>query len=240
MSSEKTYRQIVHSWRHWPGDKSGFVSDDFSMSDEAILCHLLDTRAEVLRNLQTLGIGLGTQNIQTIPCIELEKTDKSECPCAPPTGCIWLKSKKPIPRYIKLSSVSDIIGAENISFIEWNKVKYKFKSRAKGNKNKKYYTIRDIGEGSYLYILNDSFLKMVSLSAVFEDPKCAREFGGCGVDSVEIECNPWDTPFILDAGLRNQVLKSAWQTLPAVRRVAEDDRNSNSLQDTPGLDNNTI
>lgn len=209
------------------------------MSDQAILQHLLDTRAELLQNLSNLGFPLGVQNVQTIPCVELEEVADSACPCAPPSGCTWLKSKKALPRYIKLSSVSTVNGKDNISRIEWTKVKHKFNSRYP-TKNKRYYTLRDIGEGTFLYILNDSFLKTVAISAVFEDPKCALEFGNCDEDGSKNKCSPWNTPFVLDAGLINKVLKNAWQTLPALKQIAPDDRKNNKLQDRPGSDNDTI
>lgn len=239
MSKERTYRSIVHLFRHFPGDYSGYIPNNFNMSDQAILQHLLDTRSELLSNLQTLGFPLGTQNFQTIPCVELEEVESHECPCAPPSGCKWLKSKKPLPRYIKISSVSTITGQDNISYIDWTKIKHKFNSRYPV-KNKRYYTLRDIGQGTFLYVLNDSFLKMISLSAVFEDPKCVLEFGGCKKDLTKYKCNPWNTPFVLDGGLINKVLKNAWQTLPQLKQVAPDDRKNNNLQDRQGLDNDTI
>jgi hypothetical protein len=233
LLEQKTYKEIVQLWRHFPLDSSGHISDDIGMSDMAILNHLLDTRSEILSEIHSSGQQLGPQNFQTLSCVELESVTKThEMPCIPPSGCIWLRSSKPIPRFIKISSVSDIEGHENISFVEWTKAKIKFNSRHKGNRDKKYYTIRDSGEGSYIYILNDDFLKVVSVSAVFEDPRLAREFPGCERDLTKIICNPWDTPFKVDAGLRNKILKSAWQILPALRGSTISDTDNNSLDDT--------
>lgn len=211
-----TYRKAVEFYKHPPLDISGFNSDDIGWSDQMILDYILDVRAGELKRRAEKG-KVDKHNVQTLPCIELEEVDLVDCPCAPPTGCMWLRSTSELPRLIKTISVTSIDGNINFNSVDWTKFKYKTTSRIKSTQDKKYYTTKDTGKGTYLYILNDSFLKAVSLSGVFEDPYQAVSYPKCGEVDKEVFCNPWDTDIKTDRGLFDIIMRTVWQILPAIR-----------------------
>lgn len=180
---------------------------------------------------------IGRQDVQTIPCVDLEEAKAEACPCPPPSGMRWLKSKKPLPRFIKLVSITNTLGDINMNYVEWTKIKYKVNSRVKSSRKAKYYTIRDTGEGSFLYILNDDFLKLVSVSGIYESPYDVLSFEGCGEKQLEVICNPWDTPFYASSSTIDNICKLAWQVLPTVRNSAPTDPLNNEIDDTAGATN---
>lgn len=213
-------------------DRSGGVSDDTHWNSPwSIVDQLLLTRATEIQKLILLGENVGEGTIQTINCIEMEEVDKADCPSAPPSGCTWLKSKCTIPKTLKIISVSDISGNETFAHVDWDKEKYKAKSRIKSLRSKKRYTFKDTGEGLHIYILNDCYLKLISLSAIFEDPYCAATF--CG-QNKELTCNPLETPFKTDKSLLDRIIRTAWATLPQLKASAGFDWNSDSMDNTRG------
>jgi len=238
MSAENklTYRDVVDLWKHFVVDRSGHESADSGWSPRALIDHFLIIRSTILKQLVDAGRPIGMQMIQYIPCIKLDAVPSNECPCAPPTGCMWLKSVFPIPNYIALKSVSTYSG-DLISFVKWDKFKYKVKYSRKDTSDTLKYTIKVIDGKNYLYILGDEDLELVSLEGIFEDPYCADTFPKCteeSKDDVEKKCNPWDTPFLLDQSIIPQVLNAAWSTLPQLRSVAGSDIVNDDIDNTKG------
>lgn len=238
MAAPLTYRQVVDNWKHFVVDRSGFESRSSGWSDKALLEQFLILRSTIIRQNLIAGFSIGEQSIQNLPCIQLDEAPISSCPCAPSSGCTWYKSVKPIPKYLKLLSVNDIEGNTTFSYVEWDKIKFRTKYSRSKSKEKAYYTIRTVDAESYLYIMTDKMLKLVSLTAIFEDPYCAIEFPKCcdepSAEEIEKICNPWDTPFLLDSALINQVFTIAWQTLPQLRAVAGPDLFNDSVDNTKG------
>jgi hypothetical protein len=235
MADIRSYRDSVEYFKHVPLDSSGYQSDDLGWSDRVIVEHLLDVRTSEIKQRQLVGIPIDKHNEQTLPCIELEEVDAVDCPCPPPSGCIWLKSNDILPRMISLTSVSSIDGSINFNPVDWTKLKYKVNSRIKSNQKKKYYTTRDTGEGTYLYILNDDFLKAVSLTAIFEDPYCAFSFPKCGEQNIEALCNPWNVDIKTDRSIFEAIIRKAWQILLSIRSAAGSDTYNDSQDNTKNV-----
>ena len=232
MALELTYRDAVEQFKYM-SDRSGSVSGStFYASSRFIVDQLLLTRASELFKLTLLGENVGAGTIQTINCIEMEEVDKADCPSAPPSGCTWLKSKCVLPKTIKIVSVTDITGSETFAHVDWDKEKYKSNSRVKSLRSKRRYTFKDTGEGLHIYVLNDCYLELISLSAIFEDPYCAATF--CG-QNKELSCNPLDTPFKTDKALMDRIIRTAWATLPQLKASAAGfDWTSDSMDNTLG------
>ena len=141
---------------------------------------------------------------------------------------MWLKSTTVLPRIIDLQSVVSINGSINFNPVEWSKYKYKKNTRTKSNLNKKYYTTRDDGDGTYLYVLNDDFLKAISLTAIFDNPYEAVSYAKCGELNVNAICNPWMTDIKTDRDIFDSIVKASWQTLLQVRNNADADIHNDS------------
>lgn len=235
MSEIRTYRDTVEYYKHPPMDVSGYESDDLGWADLMIIQHILDVRTTELKRQDRIGFDLDKHNQQTLPCIKLEEVDKVDNPCAPPTGCIWLKSTEVLPRMIKMISVTSIDGNINFNSVDWTKFKYKKSSRIKSNKSKKYYTTKDTGDGTFLYVLNDEFIKAISLTSIFEDPYAAVSYPNCGVVNTEAVCNPWSTDMKTDRSTFATVMSLSWSLLPNVRAGAGSDIYNDSTDNTKGV-----
>lgn len=234
MAETRTYKQAVEYFKHPPLDASGYVSDDIGWSDRMMLDHILDVRSAEVKKADRLKEPIDSFNIQTLSCIELEEADPVDCPCAPPSGCFWQKSKTALPRMLYKVSLTTINGRDSIGYVDWTDIENKTKSRIKSNRKKRYYTTRDSGDGTFLYILNDDFLKAVALSAVFEDPYCAAAFPKCGEDNTEVICNPWDADIKTDRSMFDRIMRIAWSTLMPVRSGAAFDWSNDSTDNPKG------
>lgn len=229
MAEQYTHRHAIEEWKHFPIDKSGYESDENQFSNKAIVRQLLSARSVLIQEALKSGKHLTEFMVQTLPCIEVEEMDRNECPCAPASGCYWLKAKVRLPKFCKIVSVTGIVAnAENprFSFIKWDRFQYIPDSRIESNKRGRYWTIRDNdqGEGPTLYLYGDRFLKTVAISGIFEDPMEAAAFPSCGKENIDAKCNPLDVDFHTDAWMRDSLFTLTWQRLLPVRQSAPHDR----------------
>lgn len=162
---------------------SGSNSIDFRISDENITYWINQVRATLITQELDKRQPIMDEWIQTIPCVELEQVDSSEC-CDIETGCVLLKSKLPIPDTIDTSEPNTILSVHGLDQTQIHKgnrfrAKYKKFNRWTG-KNRSWY-LKD----SYLYIINDLLLEKVSISAIFEDPSELEAFECEGVSCFD-------------------------------------------------------
>lgn len=216
-----THRHALEQWKHYAIDRSGYVPDENPFSNKSIIRVLQEVRATEIKLALNQGLDLTEFMVQTLSCIEVEELDRNECPCAPASGCYWLRSKVELPRFCKDISVTGIVAnGENprFTFIKWDRFQYIPQSRNRTMRKGRYWTIRDSGgEGPYLYLYGDRFLKQVAMSAIWEDPMGVEAFPKCGTEDINAKCNPLDVDFHTDAWLRDIVISKAWQKLLPVR-----------------------
>src|SRR5690606_30429433 len=109
-----------------------------------------------------------------IPCFPMKEVEIVECPCAPVSGCTWMKSVWPLPDFKgnKLSMVSpaNVGHSDGYGFVEWDSIYDLRNSRREGRLNEKY-SIRNVAGQKYLYVHTFTNVKpeIVSLSAPFDD-----------------------------------------------------------------------
>lgn len=230
-----TFRTLVEKFKHVPGDGSGYLSDDFAWSDEAIIKDLLEIRASTIDDYLSIGKNLSDQVIQVLPCVEVEEHDRNECPCFIPSGCYWLKTKLPIPKFIKITSVTGIVANADMprfSPIKWDRIQYIPNHRIASVKNGLYWTTRDSGEGRYLYLYGNRDLEKIAVSGIWENPMEAAAFPNCGIVDKEALCNPLDVEVFTDIKLLDRIMQTAWSKLLPVRQTAPVDIKNN---DNPKL-----
>lgn len=226
----ETHRLLIEEFKHPPGDVSGYLSDDFSWSDEAIIRYLLDKRTELIKAALSTGKGVSDQVVQPLPCVEVEEHDRNDCPCMPPSGCYWLRTKTEIPKYIKISSVTGVTTSKQMprfSYKRWDTLQYVPTDRIPSVRNGRYWTTKDFGSGRYLYLYGDQFIETITISGIWENPMEAAAFPVCGVQNKEALCNPLDVNIFTDGDLKTNILKLAWQELLPVRQIAQEDRKNN-------------
>lgn len=236
-----TYRNVVELFKHYPVDKSGFPSDDNGWSDHAILENILIARTHHIKQALKNNEDLGLQYIQTIPCVNLEIADRNECPCAPLSGCYWVKVSEPLPKLIKLISINTVLGMDNFNYVRWDQIKHKLHSRT--SEDAKFYTFRESKGKSqvYLYLpIQEIKLEIASITGIFEDPYCVHAYPCCGDVDTEAKCNPWDTPIYVDREILHMLLKDVWNTLLPVRAAAGWDWTGDSQDNTKGTQNPQI
>lgn len=239
-SNKFTHRNALEQWKHYPIDQSGYVVDENPYSNLSVVRMLQEVRAAEIKLAMEQGKPLTEFMVQTLPCVEVVEMDRNECPCAPASGCYWLKVEKELPRYLKMISVTGIVAnGENprFTFIKWDRFQYIPKSRNITMRNGRYWTIRDTGRGGpSLYLYGDRFLKTIAVSAIWEDPMWVEAFPDCGERNMDAFCNPLDVDFHTDAWLRDIIIPKTWQKLLPVRASAgldlqnEDTHGNNPLQ----------
>ena len=199
-----TNRKAVAQVRELIGDATGKISDETAWSSRLILDRLYSIRAQLLQQKHLANLEINQFNLQIIPCIPLEKADTHECPCAPPTGCVWRRTKYPIPSFIKMVSMSSIDGSINYDFVAWNRVSHKLNSFEETDRRRPYYTFKSTQGGIYAYLINDEHKKYVTPTGIFEDPIQVQLYPDCkgNVDPCPLIL---DLDFIVDPDLREDV-----------------------------------
>jgi len=221
--------------------RSGTPSISSRYTAYQIFDKLLSTRAAFIKRSKQARKGIGQQCVQTIPCIELIPVDKDMCPCNPPKGCKWLRSKDPLPKVISLISVTNSAADFNAEFVEWSQFKNKISGRSYDD-SERFYTFLDVGTGSYLYLYNEDFLENIAVTGVFEDPTEALTFAGCSKLTKDQEtalCNPLDVNVYTDIDLMDTICKATYQYFAATLGPASADEFNDNQENAKGVVNPT-
>lgn len=227
MGEVYTHRHALEAFKHAALDQSGYTSDELTWSDKFLIRKLQEVRAGDIRMSLAAGSGVSEFSLQTLGCVELEEVDRSECPCVPASGCYWLKSKTPIPRPIRITSVTGVVAnGDNprFTFIKWDRFGYVPTSRTRSVREGCFWTIRDVGEGNpYLYLYGNRFLEVISVTGLWEDPMDVEAFPRCGEVNLKAKCYPLDVDFYTDSHTRDTIINKTWQILLPVRSSAGSD-----------------
>ncbi|MCB1710977.1 MAG: hypothetical protein KDH96_00410 [Candidatus Riesia sp.] len=217
-------------------DRQGAPSTSSRFSEYLIYDTILDERTSYLKRTKVQRQGIGQQNIQTIACVKLEDADTNISPGQPPSGCRWLKSVKPIPKVINLTSVTNSNANFKADYVEWSQYKTKLYSRS-NTKETRYYTFLDTGEGSYLYLYNDDFLENVSLTGLWENPNHAAYYTDCDETDRQkfLRCNPFETPLYMDGDIVDVVFKMTFDFLVRSTPASGVDIDADSLENSGGV-----
>lgn len=195
-----TIREIISGFRV-PIDK-GLPSDDSTFSNQYIY-HLMKICRGVLlyEKLKDSNYNYNL-NLQTLECIELEVADKNECCEKLPSGCKWLKSKKPIPSTIN----SIITNVFNDRGDKYNRVMSEssksFKRYDMGNSENSYkYLIKN----NYLYVPDLGSPRWVKIEALFYDDFEVKNMCNGDSNSSSQSCDFLDSEFPLDDRLLDKM-----------------------------------
>ena len=118
----------------------GLQSDDNRLKPRHVYNKLVTVRSLLLYQKSNKRQSISSWAYQTLPCVEMIKAPLHECPCIPPSGCITMRSKYPIPEIISdinspmLNSVTNLDGDLIFSKSSWSEKKYKKGNRYTSNK----------------------------------------------------------------------------------------------------------
>lgn len=221
-----TANKIVYNLKNI--GSSGPASDDFRISDRQLLHWYQGVRSMLISQAIKNKQDNTDEWIQTIPCVDLEQVDKSEC-CDITTDCYILKSTLPIPATVEVDSFNSIISVvgmdgkplSKINQFRANNIKY---NRYTGNRIGWY--IKDY----YLYVINSDELSKVALKGIFEDPTEVEAFF---CDSKP--CFTWDDRYPVSAKMDNMIVDIVLKTkvLPLLQMpmdTTNDANNENQAQ----------
>jgi hypothetical protein len=212
----------------------GVKSDDSRLSSRLIYSKILSARAKLLEQTSNKKQFISQNMMQTLSCIELIEAEKHECPCAPPRGCKILRTSIPLPSPLAslnghmIQSVTSITGEIVYPETTWETIKYQ-----KGNKytaNKPSYFIRS----GYLYITHKKGPRIITITAAFNDPIEAMEFGSyceecneCG-DKIDNCLSYMDLDFPLQQSVSDTIVTICINELVAIFLQSQEDVTNNS------------
>ena len=198
----------------------GCQSDDTRLSPRHIYSKLISLRSKYISQQAKKKQKINQWNFQTLPCVELIKTDIHNCPCIPPIGCRVLRTKYPLPKPLTdlnrhlIQSVTSLDGTIIFSEIQWDEVKYKASSKYTATKPD--FFIRD----GYLYLVGLTqrmrHLDIITITGLWEDPLVSYSFiGKCeeGCTDCEDCTSALDKDFPIDGENVDWIISEAAEEL---------------------------
>lgn len=235
-----TIRTNIDAFRHFVAERSGKPTDDHGWPSRLIYFYMKQSRSSVIFQNDLMRVyDMGDDQLDNLGCVELVEADMVECPCAPASGCLFLKSKHPIPKMIdgQMMSVKLPLGGRgqltNINYVPWHRFDNKINGRIKAQARKPYYTVKKNKDGEYyLYVYNKVALKTVFVSGIFSDPIDVAIFPNCGDEENNKYCNVLDLPFPIKEELKPQVFQMTLASLVNTRSSAPVGDNDNDDKDS--------
>lgn len=196
---------------------TGRNSDDFPYTDRQIIRRGISIRTQVMmENMELIG-NYREHDKHTI-CVELVPSDSTHCDCDVPDGDYILRSRCPVPRFIKLTSVDSENSLYGFEVIKANQLKTLVKS-IRRDKNKEKIYFKTINGDFHAFVYNDRLIERLTMEIVPEDPLDAIMYRCC---SDEVVCDPLEMTFPLDKELEDIVINRTVQTL--ANGISQDDR----------------
>lgn len=225
-----TAREFLGQFENWSQDKSGIPAADTGWYGGAVYDQFLAARAQDIQEELMRDPSRPNKFVQqTIGCVLLEEAPVEECPCAPPSGCVWLRSAKELPTPIgDLIAVSAIGGnlerLENYTYRDWTSVKYTLQSRIQAERMRGYYCLRN----NFLYIITPhADRKAAAVAGIFYDPVEVQRAYQCD-GSVDL-CTPFlDFPVFIDPGKLQKLLATTYQLISGLSNNAPFDATNNA------------
>lgn len=218
--------------------QKGAPSDNSRLSYRHIYSKLSSIRSQLLQQLASKRKILSERNIEYLECIQLEQAEPYDCPCAPPSGCVILKSKCKIPRPITTKYGDYIQGVTSIDGSDvYSKTSWVAKAKKKGNK----YTTKTkdfFFKNDYLYITTpsagDLTTTVVTVSGIFTD---STDFNcdyckECNEENLIIDCTSnLDKEFRIDPELEFALVEMTVKSLLEKFRLPGTDLLNNAQDD---------
>lgn len=203
-------------------DFSGTPSDDSSISFREIIADYHKFRSLfVHRDLKTNISRVHKDLYQTLPCLELERASVSDCPCVPPSACVWkrtvLEVPTPIDKFLKVTSAGNTLEQiRNYQYIDWDSFYLVQHSPFKEEREAAYYTVKN--RRIYLIMGEKDHEQFLSVTAVFDNPIAVHRMPNCEGD-VDLCTADVDIEVIVDPARFTEIV-TAIQSAQAQKRGA--------------------
>lgn len=249
MSKLDTIRANIEAFRLYAEDRTGRPSKDFSYPPKLIYFYLRMFADAVTYEYIKDNSNSDEDFESVLGCVPLQKVDMVECPCAPVSGCYWLRSVSPLPKMIggKPTSVSllklvgdpdsDIPNNGIFDYVKWERFQDQINSKIEGARTQLYYTLLTTKgtKKQHLYVYCNKHvrkLEAIRVSAIFRDHLEFCEFPQCG-EKAGPTCNPLDAEFVINKNIKSQVFERTYLALKKMKSLSSGgDILNNSNDDT--------
>jgi len=147
---------------------SGSNPNEFRIPDEQIAFWVSQVRATLIGQSLAKKDDLNDTWLQTISCFELELADATEC-CLAPSDCYVLKTVNKLPATIdtwKANWIVSVTTADGVPISKSNRFSNRYQQYNKYTGTTRYYYLKN----DYIYIVNDTLLTYINVTALFQDP----------------------------------------------------------------------
>jgi len=204
------------------------TSDDSFFTDELIYKALLDARSLILERRLQRGKQLSRSMYQTI-CMPLCIDTYHDCDCIPDLGCEVLKTKYEVPTafyngQLDVLRVSTLIGEEISPSTE---AVGRYRQYKKTNKRGMYYI--SVNRRFAIFNRLPNPLKIIKITAIFEDPVAAASIHNCDPDTACYEIQ--GTGFGVKSMDNVAMYEIAMANLLKTKQIPEDE--SNNMNSVP-------
>lgn len=234
-----TIREVLAAFSQGVEEKTGRPFIDFKWPNRLIYFHLINQRADIYYQTRKQNNIEGNYEDYTevLPCVAMQEIDLVECPCAPPSGCTFMKSVLPLPKFVGASpiSVTTVDGRRRFDRTEWEYFPYEVNNRIAAANKSLLYTDRTIGNERWLYtfITNEMKPQGVMVAGIPVDPMEVALYPICGKEQKEI-CNILDLQFIIEKRLTNLLFDTTFKKLIGINNATRigDTKNDNRSAET--------
>ena len=187
----------------------GVHNDNTPLKPRHIYNKLITVRNLLIYQKVNKRQNINKDTYQIIDCVQMELASLHDCPCVPPSGCKFLRSKYPIPNFVSsdkplINYISNINGT--LTYTATKKKKKKYKKGNRYTSSKPDYFFKD----DYLYITTPEITStIVTIEAVFKDPLEARKFKGACLSCEDCpgDCESYlDLEFPIEASLEEPLI----------------------------------
>lgn len=215
-------RNITEGFKFFLEGKTMRPSDDIVIPNKLIYHYLQVYKRRLVEEAGMLNkFNMHEELIKVLPCVSLREVDLVECPCAPASGCVFMKSTNPIPQFQTglPVSVNDVSGGTEFTYVPWHDFKLKLHSRIPAQRKAPYYTTKTINNEVYLYVYNRQGMKAVSVTGVPEDEIKFAEFPLCGEED-KYYCDVLGTEYHIPAELESALYERVYNTMRAMKALS--------------------
>lgn len=209
--------------------ENGIASDDTQLSNRFLYSILKTLRAKRIRQKLDSILYLSPFYYNTIDCLPLELGKFADCPCFT-NDCFILRSKYKIPKVMSTRNklaIKAITTIQGKSLYETTPTKDEYKQYTNTKKEGLFYFIHN----GYLYITGSTTLKVVTFTAIFENPLDLAGINACDSDGNNLPnaCfEPKTQDFPIDEDLFDDVEDMVLEKLVKVMARMPNDSENNA------------
>lgn len=226
-------RAVINAFSHAVEEKTGRPFSTFKWPSSLIYYHLINNRAAIYYETRKANKLEGNfeDYSEVLPCVEMVKVDIVECPCAPKSGCYFMKSAEPLPGFIQGSPtvVTSLTSMRKYSFVEWSSFAQKINSRFESTNKELFFTTKSIKEKRHLYtyIADDTEAISVQVAGIPIDPIEMFLYPVCGEKKKDL-CNILDLKFTIEKRLATGLFDMTYNSLIARNNGTQIGDNTNN------------